>query len=92
MLENSDVTSFYSHGKVVSIDVESAIAQLKQASIVTDWAGADLFIIGAAYVPNGKYRSEKVLRNLRKFWEDFFTASNAHLKEWGQPMLMLDIY
>lgn len=91
MLENSDVASFYSKGKVVSINVDKAMSKLQETKRLTDWDNADVYVAGAAYVTGGQYRGEKVLRNLRSFWESFFVASKANLKEWGQPELMSDI-
>lgn len=91
MLENSDVVSFYSQGEVVPVDIKKSLAQLKDMERITDWAGANVYVVGAAYVQNGEYRSEKVLRNIRGFWEEFFFASNAKLIAWGQPELLVDI-
>jgi hypothetical protein len=67
------------------------MVQLKESGRLTDWDDADIYVAGAAYVPDGQYRSEIILRNMKSFWQGFFDASNTHLKEWGQPELMSDI-
>jgi len=91
MLENSDIASFYSRGKVVPINIKNAMSKLKESGRLTDWDGASVYVAGAAYVSNGQYRSEIILQNMKAFWNDFFVASNANLEAWGQPELMSDI-
>ena len=94
MLENSDISSFYQKGSLRKIDPQAELAKFKAETLMGDWAGAEIFVIGAGLLPAkyaDAYRSENRMRPIRKFWDEYFLSSNAQLKGWGQPALLKQI-
>ncbi len=91
MFENSDVVTFYSRGAVRPIDIDRAIGGIKSAGLYADWRGAGVYVIGAGFIGGGGYRSEKLLSNLRRFWEAYLQLSNAKLEGWGAPALLVEL-
>ncbi len=91
LFENSDVVTFYSRGAVRPIDIDHAIGGIKNAGLYADWRGAGVYVIGAGFIGGGGYRSEKLLRNLRGFWETYLQLSNAKLEGWGAPTLLVEL-
>jgi len=91
MFENSDIVTFYSRGAVRPIDIDHAIGRIKSAGLYADWRGAGVYVIGAGFIGGGGYRSEKLLRNLRRFWEAYLRLSNAELAGWGAPELLVEL-
>jgi hypothetical protein len=93
MVENSDVTSFYVSNTLKTIKPEQEIARVTQANMLSDFNQADIYVLGAGWVPAGTkgYRGGEKMLPLKQFWMQYFAASNAKLKAFGQPMLMLDM-
>lgn len=98
MLENSSVTSFYANHAVRRIDAEKEMVLAKKNGLVGDFGGARVYVIGAgmlaqdAAIKKGVYRSPDVMSALSEFWKGYFRASNADLKELGQPALLMPIH
>lgn len=91
MLENSDVTSFYRHGHVKSIDAGDALKKIAGAGFISNWGNARVYVIGAGFAADRGYRGEDTLKSLEDFWRAYFQRSHARLAGWGQPELMTDL-
>lgn len=86
MIENSDIMSFYSSGKVALDTPNESIGKLKQADVIADFSKSDVYVFGAGHGAKG-YKRGGQMRKLNNFWKTYFTQSNASLKGWGQPEL-----
>lgn len=93
LFENSDVTSFYSNNQIRVIAADAEMAKIEANGLVTDFAGAEIYIAGAGWLePEYRgFRGAKVMVPLKKFWQNYFQSSNATVKGFGQPMLMEDL-
>lgn len=93
MVENSDLTSFYSNNTLKVIEPEQEIQKVEKMNMLADFLKADIYIIGAGWVPQVSkgFRGSQVMVPLKQFWQKYFELSNAQLKEFGQPMLMMDM-
>lgn len=94
MLENSDMVTFYRNNRVMAINVKEALRKIQGKALVSDWGGARVYVVGAAYVSGegqSAYRSEAVMKSIHEFWKGYFSVSNARLSGWGQPALLVDI-
>ncbi|MBM6551849.1 hypothetical protein [Marinomonas ostreistagni] len=92
MIENSDVSSFYSQGHVRPIDASQEFA--KFADIIPQGAlnNADVFVIGGGYVQGGKaYSSQAAMRSLESFWQQVIAQAGGQLVKFGAPQLLTDI-
>lgn len=89
MLENSSITSFYAKNAVRQIDTTTELGKVNKAGISGDFAGADVYVIGAGFVGNGMaYSSQQALRSLESFWRELFKQHNGNLKQFGKPQLL----
>lgn len=96
-LENSSISSFYSHNAVRKIDPKAELAKAKEAQVIGNFGGARVYILGGGMMApaetgskaqkNG-YRDPDVLRNLSDFWRAYFLESHADLAEFGEPALI----
>ncbi|NSM23361.1 hypothetical protein HT094_02770 [Shewanella sp. ZOR0012] len=61
--------------------------------MLSDFKQADIYVLGAGWVPatSKGFRGGQVMLPLKQFWQQYFEASNAQLKEFGQPVLMSDM-
>ncbi len=85
MLEHSSVTSFY--GK--NINPVQELKRIKNIGLLADFQGAKVYIVGAGSISdNNAKRTIQDMQNLKKFWQLYFTASNAELVEFGAPELL----
>ena len=94
MLENSDVTSFYRSNTVKKIDPEAEIEKVRNVGLVSNFGGAEFFVIGAGWVPQkyrGKTRGSKVMLALELFWQEYFEISGASLNGFGKPVLVQEL-
>jgi hypothetical protein len=93
MVENSDLTSVYSNNTVKVIEPEQEIQKVEKMNMLADFLQADIYVIGAGWVPQASkgFRGSQVMVPLKQFWQKYFELSNAQLKEFGQPMLMMDL-
>jgi len=87
MLENSNLLSFYPPAKLQGLAPEAAVDKLREAGETSSLGGSCVYVIGAAYSLIEGYVTAAQLRNLERFWELFFAASNARLVEFGRPEL-----
>ena len=97
MLENSGISSFYASKNVRQIEPGAEMKKAQAASMVGDFGGARVFVLGAGLIQensggktkdSGVYRNPKAITALRQFWESYFVASNAKLAEFGTPALV----
>ena len=91
MMEHSSLTSFYKSGSLKKLSPEIELSKIQKAGLEFDLKQANVFVIGAAYSKNGKYRSGEEIRNFTTFWQQFFQQSNATLNSFGTPILLQDI-
>jgi hypothetical protein len=93
MLENSSVSSFYSHNAVRRIDPVLEMKKATAAGLIGDFGGARVYVIGAgllagdAKVKNA-YRDPQTMSALKEFWTLYFQKSNASIGEFGAPALL----
>jgi len=98
MLENSGKMSFYGAGGVPrAIDSSAELKMVDNLSLVSDFRGASVYVIGAGVAPiadkksGSSYRSQAIMLPLKKFWTQYFEKSNAKIVEFGQPLLLTPI-
>lgn len=94
MLENSTISNFYGNRNVRMLNPAREMALAQAASMVGDFDGARVYVIGAGIMlesdakKGGVYRDPKMMDALKKFWSLYFKASNADLAGFGQPALL----
>jgi len=91
MIEHSGVTSFYKKSALRTIDPATEMAKVQAAGLIGNFGGTSVTVIGAGALPPGKpsaRRGTAEMAALEAFWRQWFTASNAKLKEFGQPSLL----
>ena len=95
MLENSSVTAFYGSGgnSVRQIDPAKELDIVGDNSLLGDFGGAEIYVIGAGLLSGSaaktnKYRDPKTMRALTGFWDGYFEKSNGKVVEIGQPALL----
>ena len=91
MMEHSSITSFYAKGRLKKVNTDKEIAKVKKSGYMADFVTTKVYVIGTGMVGKNSYRDSKTLKALTKFWETYFTVSNAQLKAIGTPMLLEDI-
>ena len=91
MIEHSSITTFYSKGMLKRVNASKEMAKLKKSGYMANFDGAKIFVIGAGIIGKKGYRDANTLKALTSFWENYFSATNANLKEFGTPMLLEDI-
>lgn len=91
MIEHSSITSFYHAGTIKNIDVNTEMNKLKSSGHLTDFSGADIYVIGTGVIGKNGYRDAKTLKRLTDFWERYFAVTHANLKALGTPMLLENI-
>jgi len=91
MIEHSSITTFYTKGRLKKIDTDKELAKIKSSGHVANFGGADIYVIGAGNIGKNGYRDAKTLKSLTRFWERYFSTTNANLKAFGTPMLLEDI-
>jgi hypothetical protein len=93
MLENSSVSSFYSHNAVRRIDPQVEMKKAAAVGLIGDFGGARVYVIGAGLLAgDGKvknvYRDPQTMGALKEFWMLYFQKSNAKVGEFGAPALL----
>lgn len=93
MLENSSISSFYSNKAVRKIDAAAEWKKVEANQLVANFGGAQIYVLGAGLIDtdtqkNGVYRDPQTMGALRNFWEQYFTASQAKLMDFGAPDLL----
>lgn len=93
MVENSDITSFYSKNALKVIAPEQEMQKIQNANMLSDFKQADIYVLGAGWVPatSKGFRGGQVMLPLKQFWQQYFESSHAELKGFGQPVLMTDM-
>jgi hypothetical protein len=94
MLENSQLSSFYSKGGVRKIDAQAELSKVNAKTLTTDLRRADVYVFGAGLLPSDvkqgapTYRDQATMGALREFWKGHIEMSHGTLKEFGQPLLL----
>tara|TARA_R110002033_G_scaffold170712_1_gene213905 strand:- start:697 stop:1536 length:840 start_codon:yes stop_codon:yes gene_type:complete len=93
MVENSDVTSFYASNTLKTIMPEQEIAKVQQANMLSNFNQAEVYVLGAGWIASDTkgFRGGEKMLPLKQFWSQYFEHSNANLKAFGQPVLMVDM-
>ncbi|GGW78999.1 hypothetical protein [Alteromonas halophila] len=92
MLENSDMSSFYSAGSVRAIDADAEFAKYANSIVPTALSSVEVFVIGGGYAQGGSaYSSQSALNSLEAFWEAVVKQAGGTLKQFGTPQLLTDI-
>ena len=91
MLENSDITSFYSHNHTRIIEPLVELQKVEKANMFANFNNADIYIIGTGMTANNQYVSAQKMAQLETFWRDYFKHSNSKIIGFGKPMLLGDI-
>ncbi|WP_159822260.1 hypothetical protein [Colwellia sp. 20A7] len=92
MIENSDVSSFYSNGRVRVIDADTEFAKYSLLIPENALSSVEVFIIGGGYVMGGKaYSSQAVLNSLKDFWAKIVVKAGGELSAFGTPQLLNNI-
>lgn len=96
MLENSSISSFYAHKNVRNINAATELQKVEKNQLFADFAGARVFVLGAGIIATEKeksetYRDPKTMKNLESFWRNYFEKSNATLRGFGAPSLLIPV-
>lgn len=96
-LENSSVTSFYARDAVRDINPATEFEKAQRAKLLARLPGVNVYVLGAGLMQpatygtlaqrNG-YRNPTTMAHLKSFWDLYFKASGAQLKEFGEPALV----
>ena len=85
-LENSEVTSFYRRRNIAPINVEKEIAKVNKHNLIANWHGANLYMFGLGNIKDERrHIKPSQLEMLKKFWNSYFSAGGAVVKELGTP-------
>ena len=89
-LENSELTSFYSGGKVKLVKPLKEIAQLRRKGMMGFWKKTNIYMYGLGLMPDKKqYAGPERIESLKRFWERYFVESGAKVQAIGTPELLL---
>jgi len=91
MIEHSSITSFYHQGAIKDIDTEKEMQKVQKSGHLTDFSGADIYVIGTGIIAKKGYRDAKTLKRLADFWKQYFLKTHGNLKALGTPMLLEDL-
>lgn len=92
MLENSDITSFYTQNSTRKIEPSLEIERVKTVGMFANFNGADVYVIGTGVIAgSNQYVSSQKMAKLEAFWKEYFQQSQADLLGFGKPMLLSEI-
>jgi len=94
MFENSSLTSFYKNGAIKNIVPEDELQIIISRKMIPEFSqDVTVYVMGMGFYWGGEgAKSEEYLdpersNNLKIFWENYFTASNAVIGEIGFPLM-----
>jgi len=94
MFENSSLTSFYKNGAIKNIVPEDELKKMITRKMIPEFSqDVTVYVMGMGFYWGGEgAKSEEYLdpersNNLKVFWENYFTASNAVIGEIGCPLM-----
>jgi hypothetical protein len=96
-LENSSLTSFYANHGLRQINPATEITKIGNDDMFANFGGARVYVLGGAlftvvgHKPEASYRSPQKLVALKRFWQDYFSKSDARLIEFGEPALVMPV-
>ncbi|HEY1057465.1 MAG TPA: hypothetical protein VGE55_01905 [Limnobacter sp.] len=93
MLENSSISSFYAGPEIRTLQPEQEIQKFLQKQAVADFGPARVYVLGAGLLAQGKdaqksYRKPETIQALNRFWQLYFSKSQASLDDFGAPTLV----
>ena len=91
MLENSSLSSFYSHRSVRKLDPAAELKKVRDKGLIPDLTGVRIFVVGAGLLDPqsaGTYRDAQTMLSLEGFWGAYFKEAHAQLVEFGKPQLL----
>lgn len=91
MLENSSLSSFYSHHSVRRLDPVAELSKVREKALIPDLTGVRIFVVGAGVLDPqsvGTYRDPQTMSSLEGFWSAYFKEAHAQLVEFGKPQLL----
>ncbi len=89
-LENSELTSFYSGGKLRSVSSQKEISKLRRKGMMGYWKNTRVYMYGLGLMPDKKqYANPGRINSLKKFWERYFVEGGGRVKAIGTPELLL---
>jgi len=91
MLEHSATTSFYANNKVRKIEPDKEIDKTRAASMIGSLGGIDVYVHGAGYTDDGKYKSSVEMKAIEEFWGKWIRLSGGALRGYGAPSLFPEI-
>ncbi len=88
-LENSEVSSFYRRRTIATINSEKEMSKVIKHQLLADWHGAKVYMFGLGNIKDERKQVKpSQLESLKKFWNSYFTAGGATVKELGTPALL----
>ncbi len=94
MLENSEITTFYSRGNLRVINAENEISKIEKANMFARLENVNIYVVGGAWkAPTTRdgMRASTAIKALGDFWRLYFGRSGAELVELGQPHLINEL-
>jgi len=91
MLENSSLSSFYSHRSVRRLDPAAELSKVREKNLIPDLTGVRIFVVGAGVLDPqsaATYRDPQTMLSLEGFWSAYFKEAHAQLVEFGKPQLL----
>lgn len=89
-MENSSAISFYRAKTIERTKSRKLMGKIRRKGLVANWDGIEVYMYGLGLPSKPKaYVKTKTMRNLRDFWEHYFTEGNATIKAIGSPELLI---
>jgi len=89
-LENSELTSFYSGGKLRNIKPLKEISKLRRKGMMGYWKNTKVYMYGLGLMPDEKqYTNPDRINSLKRFWERYFVEGGGRVNAIGTPELLL---
>ena len=88
-MENSEITTFYRRKTVKKINIETEMSKVVKHNLLADWRGAKLYMFGLGNIRDqNKHIKPSQLEPLQLFWQNYFSAGGANIKELGTPAIL----
>jgi len=88
-MENSEITSFYRRRTIGKINFEREMSKVNQHNLLADWRGAKVYMYGLGNIKDErKHVKPSQLAPLLAFWQGYFNAGGAIIKELGTPAVL----
>ncbi len=88
-MENSEVISFYGRRSIDKRKIATAMEMVNQKNLLADWRGAQIYMFGLGNIQDErKHIQPSQLEPLLHFWQQYFAAGGAIIKELGTPAIL----